>query len=284
MRRPSFQFYPSDWRGNANLRRCSWAARGAWVEVMGLFHDSDEYGLLRWTLEEIAQALGCPIELLQELAKKGVMKGSDSGAVPQLIYTPKSGRQEGPPVVLVPAQTGPLWYSSRMVRDEHIRQERGGSTRYTPGEASPKPPIGEGIGADTKGGISDGASSSSSSASKPPHSPPLEKTPAVTLRGWLGAIGKKQAIPDDHPVFAYAQRVGLSEDFLRLQWVEFVGRYSERDKRYRDWPKVFYNSVRGNWFHLWTTDAQTGQFKLTTVGKQAAADAAARAAAKRKAT
>jgi hypothetical protein len=28
MKRPAFQFYPSDWRNNANLRRCSPAARG----------------------------------------------------------------------------------------------------------------------------------------------------------------------------------------------------------------------------------------------------------------
>ena len=33
MRRPSFQFYPADWLGNTNLRRCSHSEKGAWIDV-----------------------------------------------------------------------------------------------------------------------------------------------------------------------------------------------------------------------------------------------------------
>lgn len=165
MGRPSFQFYPADYRNNAKLRRCSWAARGAWMEVMGLFHDSDEYGLLRWPLKEIAQAIGCPVSLLNELTGKGVLKGSDRGAIEAFTYTPFSGRQAGPTVVLIAAQTGPIWYCSRMVRDEYIRQKKANHGLYknSPNYA-PMPPMGEGIDDASMPPKSDLPSSSSSSS------------------------------------------------------------------------------------------------------------------------
>ena len=69
MSRPSFQFYPDDWRNNSKLRRCSWAARGVWAEVICLMHDGEIYGVLPWTLKEIGRALGCPMTHLKELAR-----------------------------------------------------------------------------------------------------------------------------------------------------------------------------------------------------------------------
>jgi hypothetical protein len=130
MKRPAFQFYPDNWRNNSNLRRCSWPARGAWIEVMCLMHDADEYGALPWSLKEIAQALGCPLSLLRELATKGVMKGCDEGECEAYIYTPRSGRKVGAPVTLVAKRAGPFWYSSRMVRDEYVRAHAGAATRF----------------------------------------------------------------------------------------------------------------------------------------------------------
>ena len=146
MKRPSFQFYPADWRNNAKLRRCSWEARGAWLEVMCLLHDSEEYGLLRWTLKEIAQAIGAPIKLLNELAAKGVLKGGDKGH-DALIYTPRSGRKDGEPVTLIGAGKSSMWFSSRMVIDEHVRQKKGNHDLFNSSpNRSPKPPIGEHMG------------------------------------------------------------------------------------------------------------------------------------------
>lgn len=127
MKRPSFQWYPADWRNNANLRRCSWAAKGAWADLLGLLHDSDEYGILRWPLDEIINAVGCPAPLVRELVDKRVLKGADKGECASYIYTPRSGRKTGNPVILVAVQTGPIWYSSRLVRDEYVRMQRGNS-------------------------------------------------------------------------------------------------------------------------------------------------------------
>lgn len=130
---PFFQFYPGDWLRNANLRRCTHAERGAWIDVMCLMHDSEAYGLLRWPLKEIAKAIGAPLPLLRGLADKGVLKGCDSGTCEPFTYTPRTGGKKGPAVVLVDGQFGPIWYSTRMLRDEHVRNARAGT---------PKPPIG----------------------------------------------------------------------------------------------------------------------------------------------
>lgn len=176
MRRPSFQFYPADWLGNANLRRCSHTEKGIWLDVLCLMHDAPEYGVLRWPLADIARAVGCQVGDLEDLITKNVLKGSDGFLEAGFIYIPRSGRKNGPPVELIAPQQGPLWYSSRMVRDEHVRQHRGEGSRFgeapelTPkaapiptfGEStdSPKPPFGDGS-----------TSSSSSSISKPICSP-----------------------------------------------------------------------------------------------------------------
>lgn len=172
MKRPAFQFYSADWSGNAKLRRCNKAEKGAWIDTLVLMHDSDEYGVLRWPLKEISEAIGGSgnLKLLRGLADKLVMKGADAGKrIDPFIYTPRHAGKDGEPVVLIPAQDGPIWYSSRMVRDEYIRSKRGESTRFgdTIGGApkdSPKPPIGDGSTASS--------SSSSSGQGQGPDGPP----------------------------------------------------------------------------------------------------------------
>jgi hypothetical protein len=173
VKKPSFQFYPADWRNNAKLRRCTWEARGAWLEVMCLLHDSEEYGLLRWSLKELAQAIGAPFKLLKELADKDVLKGGDKNH-DALVYTPRSGRVDGEPITLIAAGVGACWFSSRMVIDEHIRIKKGEGTRFTspqkqPPNHSPMGGIGEGLSATPNPSPparqSDGSTYSSSSSS-----------------------------------------------------------------------------------------------------------------------
>ncbi|MEK6594776.1 MAG: hypothetical protein AABZ67_17035 [Pseudomonadota bacterium] len=132
MKRPAFQFYPADWRNNAKLRRCTFAERGIWLETICLMHDSDEYGVLRWTLREIAQAIGCRLSDLKSLVARDVLKGADPGQrCAACVFTPMHAGKAGEPVTLIPEQDGPIWYSSRMVRDEYLRQRRGGDTKFT---------------------------------------------------------------------------------------------------------------------------------------------------------
>lgn len=168
MRRPSFQFYPADWQANSNLRRCTHEEKGIWMDVMCILHDQAEYGIVRWTLRELAQAVGCTVSRLNSLIGKQVLKGADSAKTCEpLIYVPRSGRKDGPPVTLIRQQVGPVWYSSRMVVDEHkrvLRGESGSSASGSP-DPSPMPSFGDGSGEHPTHHHSRARPSSSSSSS-----------------------------------------------------------------------------------------------------------------------
>lgn len=176
MKRPAIQLYFGDWLRNAKLRRCSWGARGVLVEVMALMHDSEEYGALRWPLVEIAQAVGCPPALTRELAEKGVIKGGDKH-IDAYRWAPSHAGKRGSEVVLVPEQDGPLWFSSRMVRDEYIRTKRGVGTRFGPGGKLP---------------------------TAPPNHPPTRRNGDGEGGGKGGDIGPPNRREGDGPAFAVA--------------------------------------------------------------------------------
>jgi uncharacterized protein YdaU (DUF1376 family) len=97
---------------------------------------------------------------------------------------------------------------------------------------------------------------------------------AISLQTYLDDCRKAgiKAIPEGHAVFAYATKVGIPDDFLRLHWYEFKDRYTMPDaKRYKSWATVFHKSVKGNWFRLWYA-ANDGTYALTTTGLQAQRD------------
>ena len=102
---PAFQFYPGDWLKDPNLRRCTPAARGVWVDMLCLMFECDPRGVLAtggkpWGDDEIASVIsGQTAEVLsciQELLTKEVASRNGAGAI----------------------------FSRRMVRDEQIRRER----------------------------------------------------------------------------------------------------------------------------------------------------------------
>ena len=45
-RSPWFKFYSRDWRGNAKLRLCSFAARGLWIDLLSLMWEASPRGFL----------------------------------------------------------------------------------------------------------------------------------------------------------------------------------------------------------------------------------------------
>lgn len=246
MKRPAFQFYPADWRNNAKLRRCSWAARGAWIDVLGLLHDSDEYGVLRWPLKEIAQAVGCPLALVKELADKGVLKGCDTGRCTALRYAPMHAGRRGPEVVLVAEQSGPVWYSSRFVRDEFIRLARGAGTRF--GE-SPDPPPKGGIGEAPKPPPSrrqgDGASSTSTST---PSDERVVQNPHDIARATgaeLHRLPRGMMLTDEWRAFAKAERSSWNDDRIQRVFLDFRDHYAGSPTVREDWTPLWQKWVRG---------------------------------------
>jgi hypothetical protein len=144
-KRPYFPFYPADWRGNTKLKFATAQEKSAWLEFMCLGHDSDEYGILRQDLKRIADAIPCHQNVLQSLADQGILKGVHAGKVFEgFVYRDRNGIDH----TLVHTCKGPIWFSSRMVVDEHLRKvavasgKRGGNptlTRTLKGVVNPHP-------------------------------------------------------------------------------------------------------------------------------------------------
>ncbi len=152
MRRPSFQFYPSDWRNDAGLKLCSMGARGLWIEMICIMHASEPYGHLC--------AAGRPLDA-RDLAKlvgeseKDVKRWLDELARNNVFSTGEEGI-----------------FSRRMVRDEVIRDKRAAG-----GEAGSE--FGY-LGAEhgKKGGRPRKETGVKNPPSKPPFQPPIEPPPS----------------------------------------------------------------------------------------------------------
>lgn len=230
MKRPSFQFYPADWRNNAKLRRCSEAARGAWMDILCVLHDSDEYGVLRWPLDDIARAAGVSIKSARELAKKEVLKGGDAGMA-DFIYTTRHSGRDGELFVLIEKTSEPCWFSSRMVVDEFVRLRRGGVTRFS---SKNQPPNGQPTGTPTARvgePVGDGATSSSSSSST-----------TVVYASAPPSTATKFKKPGGPELELYAAKLGLPP----LEVQKFVDYYESNGWRVgrnsmKSWPAAMRN-------------------------------------------
>ncbi len=105
MKRPSFQFYPSDWLHSTDVRLCSPAARALWIDMICLMHTGTPYGYLRVNQQDIhmdnlAVILGVKqadiLMLIHELEAHGVFSRDSNGSI----------------------------YCRRMIRDEVERDKR----------------------------------------------------------------------------------------------------------------------------------------------------------------
>lgn len=99
---------------------------------------------------------------------------------------------------------------------------------------------------------------------------------AITLKTFIDACHEsgERAIPENDPVMAYADEIGLPHEFLALAWTWFKVRYGD-GKRQKDWRAHFRNAVRSNWPKFWYAD-DAGGWQLTTAGKQAQREAGAK--------
>ena len=89
-KRPWFKFFPTDWQADSSLRICSLTARGLWIELLALMHQSDPYGhlLIRGkppTDEQLALLTATRQEsirtCLSELEQAGVFSRNDDGVI-----------------------------------------------------------------------------------------------------------------------------------------------------------------------------------------------------------
>jgi len=147
VKRPSFQFYPADWRKDAALQSCSLEARGLWIECMCIAHECEPYGHLvingrPMTAPQIARLVGVSAKecdaLLIELVAAGVAEMADG-----------------------------VLFSRRMVRDEALRNRRaeGGKEHGHKGSDHGKKGAGH--------GVFGGRPRAGKGVEKPPLNPPL---------------------------------------------------------------------------------------------------------------
>lgn len=97
-----------------------------------------------------------------------------------------------------------------------------------------------------------------------------ETQPLRTFAAWCAAQpDQSNLLPEDHPVFRWADSVGLPEYFVYLGWKWFLREYgnggSGAAKKQRDWLQHFDNSVRKRWGKLWWPDG--AGFKLSADGQ-----------------
>lgn len=87
---PWFKFFPTDWRADPSLRMCSLAARGLWIEMIGLMHEAVPYGHLLMagnspTDSQLALLAGAPSDqipdLIGELEAAGVFSRTTKGVI-----------------------------------------------------------------------------------------------------------------------------------------------------------------------------------------------------------
>ena len=97
------------------------------------------------------------------------------------------------------------------------------------------------------------------------------KKSEVTLMQFLEACkaNSQQTIPENDPVFEYAQTVGIDVEMITVCWQEFKAAYlDDSSKRQKCWRAHFRNAVRRNWYKLWfVKEGEAAQW--TTAGEQA---------------
>lgn len=84
------KFWPQDWHGNKELRTCSPAARGVWMDLLCIAHDGTPYGHVTLngkpaTTRQVAAIAGIQerdaVKLLAELEDAGVFSRAENGAI-----------------------------------------------------------------------------------------------------------------------------------------------------------------------------------------------------------
>ncbi len=102
--------------------------------------------------------------------------------------------------------------------------------------------------------------------------PPVEKKrarPQIELSTFIAECKEtgEAAIPENDPINAYAETVGISDEMLFVCWQVFKARHIEAKKRQKDWRAHFRKAVRSNWYKLWYM-AEGGAAAWTTAGQQ----------------
>lgn len=87
---PWFKFYPTDWKADNQLKLCSAASRGLWIEMLCICHQAKPYGHFLIdesapTETELSVMTGIPTEqipaLIGELSSRGIFSRTAKGVI-----------------------------------------------------------------------------------------------------------------------------------------------------------------------------------------------------------
>lgn len=90
MKNPWMKFYPTDWRSDPALKMCSLAARGLWMEMLGIMHEAEPRGHLVIKSQipndqQLAAIVGAGVDevsnLVNELENSGVFSRKRHGII-----------------------------------------------------------------------------------------------------------------------------------------------------------------------------------------------------------
>jgi len=102
VKRPSFQFYPADWRSDSSLQVCSLRARGLWLEILCLLHElgqqeGSRYGYLELrgnplNPSHLSRLVGVELQTVSDLLEELEVAGVFSRDLGGVIYSRRFAR------------------------------------------------------------------------------------------------------------------------------------------------------------------------------------------------
>jgi hypothetical protein len=104
-KRPSFQFYPSDWLRDTALRSCSTGARGLWIDMICYMHEGNPYGHMK-------------------VGEKVILAGNLARMVGETLDAVEGWLEELKEAGVYDLTSEGVIFSRRMIRDENLRQIR----------------------------------------------------------------------------------------------------------------------------------------------------------------
>lgn len=221
MKRPSFQFYPSDWLRDTALRSCSAGARGLWIDMICFMHEGSPYGYLK-------------------VGEKVILADNLHRMVGESLEVVKGWLHELETAGVYDVDNGVIC-SRRMIRDEELRIKRAEGGKLG---GNPKLKDGSKVNLKVVDEVKQNPTPSSSSSSSSSLKNTSQDKPAKPKR--------KTSIPDD---FSVSQRVS---DWAADKGFDRLDEHLDAFKRkalmnaytYMDWDLAFMEAIREDWAKL----------------------------------
>ena len=220
---PWFKFYPSDWRSDPKLKMCSLPARGLWIEMISIMHESEPYGYLK-----ISGISPTPMQLAMQV---GAMPDDVEKCLSELENAKVFSRNRAKVI-----------FSRRMIKDAKRRD----NARIN-GSKGGNPSLGK---TTTKSSSVNPTSKGEVKAQKPEargQRPDKKKVTKVTTKKIGTRLSEDWFLPKEYGEWAVSQ--GMAREQVRFEadkfkdfWISKAG----KDASKLDWLATWRNWIRNN--------------------------------------